>query len=289
MIRIFYVFKLIMRGLRLRPWGSILTFLACWFALCQLSLILYAVDIADKAGEMPATSGSLIVYLKNGIPKTRVDEIEKGIRSFIEVSQVKFVPRQAGLERMKEWLGPDSSIVEGVDPSILPDAFEITLKKEHSDRVADIAGKMTRIPGVDDARYHRGLIGYIAGSYKSIALAGSLVASIVVICLSLVIFLSIRVGIVTRKQEIEVLNLLGGQYLFIYAPYLIEAGAYGLLGSGAALLTASTAVTYVHTKFPALQSIIQPLGMNQGLEVLFFAFICSTFGALLAIKRSIDA
>jgi cell division transport system permease protein len=288
MIRIYYVLKLIMRGLRLRPWGSLLTFFACWFALCQLSLILYAVDIADKAGEMPATSGSMIVYLKNGIPKTRVDEIERNIRSFIEVSQVKFIPRQAGLERMKEWLGPDSSMVEGVDPGILPEAFEINLKKEYSDRVGDIAGKMTRIPGIDDARYHKGLIGYIAGSYKSISLAGSVIAGIVVICLSLVIFLSIRVGIVTRKQEIEVLNLLGGQYLFIYSPYLIEAGSYGLLGSGAALLTTSTVVTYIHAKFPALQTVIQPLGMNQALEVVFFAFLCSVFGALLAIKRSID-
>jgi cell division transport system permease protein len=288
MIRIYYIFKLIMRGLRMRPWGSLLTFFSCWFALCQLSLVLYGVDIAAKASEMPATSGTMIVYLKNGTPQSRVAVVEKNLRRFIEVSQVKFISRQAGLERMKEWLGPDSSMVEGVDPNILPDAFEITLKKEYSDKVADVAGKMVRVPGVDDARYHKGLMGYIAGSYNSIAIAGSLIAAVVIICLSLVIFLSIRVGIVSRKQEIEVLNLLGGQYLFIYAPYLIEAAAYALLGSAAALFTASIAVKYIHAGFPALQSIIQPFGMNQTLGVLFFAFLCSILGALLAIKRSIN-
>jgi cell division transport system permease protein len=288
MIRIYYVFKLIVRGLLLRPWGSLLTLLSCWFALCQLSLVLYAVDIADKASEMPATSGSMIVYLKDGTPRTRIPEIEKALKGFTEVSQVRFIPRNVGLERMKEWLGPDSSMVEGVDPNILPDAFEISLKREHGDKVAVIAGKVAKIPGVDDARYRKGLIGYIAGSYKSIAIAASLLASIVVICLSLVIFLSIRVGIVSRKQEIEVLNLLGAHYLFIYSPYLIEAGIYGLLGSGAALLTTSTAVKYVQVHFPPLQTLVQPLSMNQTAEVLFFAFLCSVLGALLAIKRSID-
>jgi cell division transport system permease protein len=289
MIRLYYVFKLIVRGLRLRPWGSILTLIACWFALCQLSLLLYTVDIADRASMMPATSGTMIAYLRDGTSQTHITELEKALRGFTEVSQVQFIPRQLGLERMKKWLGPDSSMVEGVDPGILPDAFEITLKREYSSQVDSIAAKVNKIPGVDDVRYRRGLIGYIAGSYTAIALCASMVAAIVVVCLSLVIFLSIRVGIVSRRQQIEVLSLLGAQYLFIYAPYLIEAGSYGLLGSGAALLTASAGVAYLHTHFPALQPLVRPLGVIQVAGVLFFACLCSIFGALLAIKRSIDA
>jgi cell division transport system permease protein len=287
MIRLYYIFKLILRGLRLRPWGSLLTLIACWFALCELSLLLYAVDIADRASVMPATSGSMIAYLREGTSQTRIAELGKTLRAIGEVSHVQFVSRQLGLERMKKWLGPDSSMVEGVDPGILPDAFEITLKREYGPQVDSIAGKVSKIPGLDDVRYHRGLIGYIAGSYTMIALSASLIAAIVVVCLSLVIFLSIRVGIVSRRQEIEVLSLLGAQYLFIYAPYLIEAGSYGLLGSGASLVTASAAVTYLHAHFPALQPLIRPLGITQVAGVLFFACLCSVFGALLAIKRNI--
>jgi cell division transport system permease protein len=215
MIRIYYILKLILRGLRMRPWGSLLTFFACWFALCQLTLVLYAVEIADKASMMPANSGSMVVYLKNGISGTRIADIEKKLREFPEIASLKFIPRQAGLEKMKEWLGPDKSIVEGVDPSILPDAFEVTLKREHGAKAGSIAERIGKIQGVDDTRYHKGLMGYLAGSYHTIAFAGGLIAGLVVICLSLVIFLSVRVGIVSRKQEIEVLNLLGGQFLFI--------------------------------------------------------------------------
>ncbi|MGD0819463.1 MAG: permease-like cell division protein FtsX [Desulfomonilia bacterium] len=288
MIRFYYILKLIVRGLRLRPWGSLFTLIACWFALCQLSFVFYIVDVADRASTMPSTSGSMIAYLKDSTSQVRMNELEKQLRSFESVSKVQFIPRQAGLEKMKQWLGPNNSIVEGVDPQILPDAFEITLKREYADKVREIANTLNALSGVNDVRYRKGLIGYIAGSFSEILIGASVLGGIVMICLALVIFLSIRVGIVSRKQEIEVMNMLGANYLFIYAPYLIEAGTYGLLGSCAALATTSIALTYLHVHFTSLQAFLRPLATYQMVGILTFACFCSILGALLAIKRSFD-
>lgn len=289
MIRLYYIFKLIMRGLRLRPWGSVLTLVACWFALCQLTIIFYAVDIADRVSTMPATSGSMVAYLKDGIPRQRIADLESELRAMRGVSQVTFISRETGLRKMKEWLGPQSSMVDGVDPQILPDAFEITLQREHAQNVAAMAAKISSRPGIDDVRYRKGLIGYISGSFTQILAGASAIGAIVVVCLALVIYLSIRVGIVSRKQEIEVMGMLGANYLFMYAPYLIEAGTYGLLGTGAALATTSMTISLLHVNYSALQTIIRPLDATQVVGVLFFACSCSIIGALLAIKRSIDA
>ncbi|HVN72777.1 MAG TPA: permease-like cell division protein FtsX [Desulfomonilia bacterium] len=289
MIRIYYIIKLIMRGLRHRPWGSMLTLIACWFALCQLSFVFYVVDVADRVSSMPSTSSSMIAYLKDSTPQDKIAELEKSLRSIIPISTVQFIPKQEGLEKMKQWLGSDSSLVEGVDPQILPDAFEISLKREYADKVGVIAKTVGSLPGVDDVRYRKGLIGYIAGSFSQIVLGASILGAIVVICLALLIFLSIRVGIVSRKQEIEVMNMLGANALFIYAPYLIEAGAYGFLGSCAALITTSVAYRYMHVHFTSLQAFLRPLDSYEAAGVLFFACFCSILGALLAIKRSIDA
>jgi cell division protein FtsX len=104
-----------------------------------------------------------------------------------------------------------------------------------------------------------------------------------------VIFLSIRVGIVSRKQEIEVMGMLGANYLFIYAPYLIEAGAYGFLGSIAALATTGIGITYLQTNFSSLQAFLRPMDTYQVATLIIFACFCSVLAALLAIRRSIDA
>jgi cell division transport system permease protein len=202
---------------------------------------------------------------------------------------VLYIPRQAGLEKMKQWLGAESPLVEGVDPKILPDAFEITLKREFADKVDVIARSIGKSAGVDDVRYRKGLIGSIAGSFSQIVFGASVLGAIVVICLALVIFLSIRVGIISRKQEIEVMGMLGANYLFIYAPYLIEAGTYGFLGSIAALATTGIGITYLQIHFASLQAFLRPMDTSQAATVVFFACFCSTLAALLAIKRSIDA
>jgi cell division transport system permease protein len=288
MIQLYYILKLIVRGLRLRPWGSLLTLIACWFALCQLSFVSYTVDVADRLSAMPATSGSMMAYVKDATPQARIAELEKEIRSLASVAKVQFIPKQAGLEKIRQWLGPDSPLVEGVDPQILPDAFEITLKREYADKVAVTAMKVRTLSGVDTVHYRKGLIGYVAGSFSQILIGASIIGGIVMICLALLIFLSIRVGIVSRKQEIEVMNMLGATYLFIYAPYLIEAGMYGLLGSGAALATTSAAFVYLNVHVTSLQPFLRPMDSYQVAGVIFFACFCSMFGALLAIKRSID-
>jgi cell division transport system permease protein len=289
MIRFYYILKLIMRGLRMRPWGSLLTLVSCWFALCQLSVVFYVVNVADRISTMPATSGSIIAYLKDSTSQSRIAEVAKELHAMSGVSKVLYIPRQSGLDKMKQWLGQQSPLVEGVDPRILPDAFEITLKREYADKVAVIAQTVGNLAGVEDVRYRKGLIGSIAGSFSQIVFGASVLGAIVVICLALVIFLSIRVGIVSRKQEIEVMGMLGANYLFIYAPYLIEAGTYGLFGSVAALATTGIGIAYLNIRFASLQAFLRPMDTYQAATIVFFACFCSILGALLAIKRSIDA
>lgn len=289
MIRFYYILKLIVRGLRHRPWGSLLTLMACWFALCQLSVVLYIVDAADRVSNMPAASASMIAYIKDSASKPEISALEKNIVSMAAVSRVQYIPRQQGLEKMRQWLGDGSPLVEGVDPEILPDAFEITLKRDHAQKVAATAQAVGKLQGIEDVRYRKGLIGYIAGSFDKILICASVLGGIVLICLALVIFLSIRVGIVSRKQQIEVMRMLGANYLFIYAPYLIEAGMYGLLGSLGAFATTSAGAAYLHAHFASLQAFVRPMGACQAAGLLAFACFCSMIGALLAIKRSINA
>jgi cell division protein FtsX len=85
------------------------------------------------------------------------------------------------------------------------------------------------------------------------------------------------------------MDMLGANYLFIYAPYLMEAGLYGFLGSIAALATTGIGITYLQIHFTSMQAFLRPMDTYQAATVVFFACFCSILGALLAIKRSIDA
>lgn len=289
MARLVYIFKRIGTGLRLRPWGSMLTLMACWFAVCQLFLVLFAVIIANRATLIPGTNSTVMAYLKAPQQQATVQTIKEKISLIDGVSHVEFIPRGEGLLRMKQWLGPDNPWIDGIDADILPDAFEIKIKTSYTGEIETLARKVGEIDAIEDVRYNKGLIGYIAGAYHTIVLAGSFIALVVIVCLGTVLFLSVRVGIMTRTQEIEVLNILGAEKTYLYAPYIIEALLYGIIGSALALITIQASISYIISRIPVLYGIVVPLNLHQGIGIFALACLFCISGAVLAIKRNIDA
>ncbi|HOO38662.1 MAG TPA: permease-like cell division protein FtsX [Deltaproteobacteria bacterium] len=289
MARLVYIFKRIGTGLRLRPWGSMLTLMACWFAVCQLFLVLFAVIIANRATLIPGTNSTVMAYLKAPQQQAAVQTIKEKLSLIDGVSHVEFIPRGEGLLRMKQWLGPDNPWIDGIDADILPDAFEIKIKTSYTGEIETLARKVGEIDAIEDVRYNKGLIGYIAGAYHTIVLAGSFIALVVIVCLGMVLFLSVRVGIMTRTQEIEVLNILGAEKTYLYAPYIIEALLYGIIGSALALITIQASISYTISRIPVLYGIVIPLNLHQVIGIFALACMFCVSGAVLAIKRNIDA
>jgi cell division protein FtsX len=287
MIRILYILKLLFRGIRRRPLGSLFTFIAWWFALCQLILVFHTVTIAKQVKEIRGTTSTMIAYL-GGAPHWDSQAIRGKIAVMKEVKDVVFIPRLEGLERLRQWMGAGNPLIEGLDPNVLPDAFEITLKPLFAGRIEDIARSVRTIPGVDDVRYDRGILGYIADAYQEILAAGASIALVVIVSLCLVIFLSIRVSIVTRRQEIEVMYNLGAPRSFLYAPYLFEALLCGAGGALLALFATEQAVAYIITRVPVLHGVLIPLETVEIASIVAFSSLLSLLGAYLAIKKSID-
>lgn len=288
MIRGFYIFKLLFRGIRRRPLGSLFTFIAWSFALCQLILVLHTVTIAKQVKMLRGTTSTMIAYVA-GAPQERViDGIKAKISVMDEIGSVVYIPRQGGLDRLKQWMGSNNPLIEGLDPNVLPDAFEITVKPIFAGKIEGISQRVLSIPGIEDVRYDKGIFGYIADAYRSILISGGVIALIVIVSLSLMVFLSIRVSIVSRRQEIEVLNLLGAQSSFLYAPYLIEALVYGVGGALTALAFTEWAVISITSHAPVLQGILAVLPLRESVSIIVFSCFLSLLGAYLAIKQSID-
>jgi cell division transport system permease protein len=289
MARLVYIFKRIATGMRLRPWGSLFTLTACWFAVCQLLFVLFAILIANRATLIPGTNSTVMAYLKGTQQQATIQAVQEEIALLDGVSHVEFIPRGEGLLRMKQWLGSDNPWIEGLEADILPDAFEVKIKASYVSEIETLVRTLRTISSIEDVRYNKGIIGYIAGAYHTILLAGFFIALVVVVCLGMVLFLSVRVGIMTRQQEIEVLNILGAEKAFLYAPYIIEAVLYGIIGSALALITIQASIGYTVSRIPILYGIVSPLNMHQVLAVFTLVCLFCISGAVLAIKRNIDA
>ncbi|HQO80536.1 MAG TPA: permease-like cell division protein FtsX [Deltaproteobacteria bacterium] len=288
MIRLFYILKLLGRGFSRRPWGGFITLVACWFAVCQLIMVFHAVSFTGRAKTVRGTTSTIMAYLAGRPDEVAIGSVRERIAAMSEVASVEFVPRGSGLVRLKQWLGPEDSLVKDIDPDILPDAFEIGLKPEHTGSIEDVAARIGTISEVEDVRYDRGILGSIAEAYYMVLISGMVLALIVVLSLSLVVFLSIRVGMISRRREMEVLHLLGAGRFFLCAPYFMEAFVYGVGGAVLALLAMEGALAFLVAEAPVLGSLLPPLHTHQMIFVVALPGFLSLLAAHLAIKRSID-
>jgi cell division transport system permease protein len=207
------------------------------------------------------------------------------------ISRIRFVPREQALKELGAVQGlPDLIAALGRNP--LPDAFVVTAREES---VESLAAELATLPGVAhvqaDALWARRL--------ASIARAGRaglwLLAALLGVALVAVTFNTIRLQILTQRDEIEVSKLIGATDAFIARPFyyagLLQGVAGGLLALGVVLVSLALLNREVRALSESYGSDFRFafLGPADGIAVVAFAGLLGWAGAHLSVRRHLRA
>lgn len=172
------------------------------------------------------------VYLKDNITDDLKVYLEEEINSWDEVASVEFVSKEAAFERFKEQ-NEGSDILKEIQGNPLPASFEITLSDPEKVelvalRFVDREGEF--IEGVDDVIYGQD---YVQKLFAITAIVGTIAFIIIAVLLLatvVLIFNTIRLSIHARRQEVEVMKLVGATNWFVRIPFLFEGFFEGFAG-----------------------------------------------------------
>ena len=161
--------------------------------------------------------------------------------SFPEIASVKLVTEEQALERARNELGEFEGVFES---GILPASIELRLKPGLRDpaTVATVARRLEAYDFVDDVRYGEEWVERLY-RVRNVATAAGVALGITFAMVALIIIGStIRMAVLARSREIQIMRLVGATDSFIRAPFLVEGFLKGLLGGLMAL--ALTWVTF---------------------------------------------
>jgi cell division transport system permease protein len=219
--------------------------------------------------------------------RTEVDGLAERIKRDPRVRSLRFVPREEALREIGAVQGVPE-LVEALGRNPLPDGFVVSTANE---AVEPLAAELAKLPGVAhvqaDALWARRL--------ASLARLGRaalwLVAGLLGAALVAVTFNTIRLQILTQREEIEVSKLLGATDAFVRRPFYYAGLLQGLAGGAIAL-------ALVYASLAVLNRQIAPLAATYGsdfrlaflsngdaLAVLALAGILGWLGAHLSIGR----
>ena len=179
----------------------------------------------------------IMVYLKNSTAESAVREMQEKIRKMPGVGEVVFIPKDQAMERFKKQLGRQASLAEGLRHNPLPDALEIRMEasSQNWDIIVPAAREIAAFPAVEEVEYGAQWLDrfiYVLHLFRLTAYAmGGL------FFLAAVFFVAntIRLVLYSRREEIEIMRLVGASEGFIKDPFYVQGMLMGLLGGAAGL------------------------------------------------------
>jgi cell division transport system permease protein len=188
--------------------------------------------LVDRWGEQV----HLVAFLDAELPAARLDAVLGEIGAWPEVAGVTPRTRAEALAELQTALGPDSALLEGVDPSILPASIEITLvEAQRSPAVrAALADKLRSLPSlgpVEQVEYGQALLGRLEDARDLIRAGGLIVGVLVALAVVFIISNTVRLALYARRDELDIMRMVGATHRFIRAPYYLEGAFQGALGA----------------------------------------------------------
>ncbi|SSY70570.1 permease-like cell division protein FtsX [Alysiella crassa] len=210
--------------------------------------------VLSKLSETP----KITVYLETNSTETDVDTLKKMFSEDKRVKQAQFVSKDDGLEEMKAALD-SQDIVSMLDENPLPDSFIITPASSTPDTIAALKTDVEQFPMVASSQMDSEWM-------KTLYQVNELVQKVfwfLAITLSLAFVLvahnTIRLQILTHKEEIEITKLLGAPSSFVRRPFLYQAAWQSLLSAAISL---GLATWVMKTSQPLVTQIFEPYGIH---------------------------
>ena len=177
------------------------------------------------------------VYLRDDASSEQRGAIETLIDGSGAIDERQYVSKADALVRFRREFAELASLTEGFEDNPFPASLEVRLRPaaEADGRAEALVRRVAALPGVADVRYDREWLGRLASGLKAIRSAGSVVAAIMALAAAITVASVVRLGLQARRDEIEIMQLVGSPLAFIRGPFIAEGVLQGGCGALIAL------------------------------------------------------
>lgn len=208
----------------------------------------------------------ITVFFSDGATTTEADALQKTLEGTGKVSSVKYVSKEEALTIYQEQNKNDPLLLEMVTADILPASLEVSAADPNFLHELEPIIKETQ--GVEEVVFQKDVVDALLSWTRAIRWVGGALVGLFALDSLLIIMTVIGMKIALKKEEIEILTLVGASPWYIRAPFFIEGGAYGAIGSAVSWLILTGCMIW-------LQPVI--LGFLGTVPV-----VASLFGSLLS-------
>ncbi len=233
----------------------------------------------------------IMAYLRPDIPHADIGALKLKIQDFYGVRNVKFISKEEGLQILKDQMKRQPSLFVDLKENPLPDAFAIRMipTSQIQEKIEGLTTRLEALPEINDVEYAHKWLARFTNIFNLFRLSGFALGGLFSVAAVFIVANTIRLVLYTRREEVEIMRLVGAADSFIKAPFYIEGIIQGALGGTIGL--AALFVTFLIVSSNVQQSFAPDLFTVRFLSIKVYGAIifCSTcvgwLGCYLSLKQ----
>lgn len=232
----YFIFR-VLNNMRQTPVLSAATILTVAISLAIVAVFAVLAVNIQRLSEMWSAEVQVVAYLEQAPKADQLEEWRRQLVGLPEVETVDYVSPQQAYEKFRLQLGQEKDLLRGVTEDILPASLEISLSRQARNQGgAEAVARYLRDQfGFEDLHYGQAWLEKFTSFMFLLRLSGLVLGAILLGATLFIVFNTIRLTLFARKDELEIMALVGATPLFIKAPFVIEGAIQGAVGGVLAL------------------------------------------------------
>lgn len=234
--------------------ANVLSVLTITIGLFVLGVFLVLTTNLQQLVAQWSRAAEFSVYLRDTVTEPQKDALVKVVRRDPAVAGIDFVSKPDALSRFTRDFPDLAAAARSSANNPFPASLEVRLASAAVDAAAleRLAQSAARMPGVSDVRYDRRWIQRLAAIAAAVRWAGLGLSAVLILAAALTITNVVRLALFARRDEIEIMELVGAPMAFIRGPFICEGILQGALGAVLALVALRVAFGFARSGLDAV-------------------------------------
>jgi cell division transport system permease protein len=235
----------------------------------------------------------IIAYLKNNISPGDVQALVKRIEALPEVARVSHTSQEQAWRDFQTALGSQSGLLDGLPRDVVPASLEVTIKPGERDgsTIEQLANNLKAEKEIASVEFPQEWIERLGLVVLAIAWGKWVVGGVLFMATFFIVGSTVKLAIFARKDEVEILQLVGASEGLIQAPFVLEGMIQGLIGATISLAALWGAYLLLRQQTQPVNAFLAPLGELKFLDLERMALLMASgwllgaAGSLFSLRR----
>jgi cell division transport system permease protein len=260
------------------PYVALVGMATIFVAVFATGLLAAALGGAERLLSAWAGEVRISVYLA---PGANLEAAARAARSVAPGREVEAVPAATALRRLSEMLGDEAHVLEGVGPGAVPDAVEVSAPGISLAGARELAARLrSGVPGAAEVDYGNAWLERLERLVRRSKLVALVLFSALALATAVLVSNTLRLAVFARREEIEIMKLVGATDAFVSAPFLIEGLLQGIIGATVAVGALLAAHALVVPRLRAVVAFAEGLRLSDTLPAPLLAALVLGGGAV---------